>query len=133
MGRTEISPLLIFGSGQRTGSTLVQRFLSSHPDVLIWGEQDGVLGKMMLGFDRLLDWEHTNRHQRDNFFRLGVNTFPSKMMPPAEFIESAIHTAKPSVMQAMQTMIREIWEKSALDMGRHIWGFKEVLYGADMA
>ncbi len=133
MGRTEISPLLIFGSGQRTGSTLVQRFLSSHPDVLIWGEQDGVLGKMLLGFDRLLDWEQTNRHQRDNFFRVGVNTFPSKMMPPPEFIENAIRVARPPIMQAMQTMIREIWGKSALDVGRSIWGFKEVLYGADMA
>src|SRR5206468_701323 len=34
-------PVLVFGSGHRCGSTLIQRLLTSHPSMLIWGEHGG--------------------------------------------------------------------------------------------
>lgn len=32
------SPVFIFSAGWRSGSTLLQRLLNSHPDLLVWGE-----------------------------------------------------------------------------------------------
>ena len=42
---TEVAtPLLVLGAGQRCGSTLVQRLLCSHPDVMIWESTPGSCG-----------------------------------------------------------------------------------------
>lgn len=35
-------PVFLLASGWRTGSTLLQRLLCSHPDVHIWGENRGL-------------------------------------------------------------------------------------------
>ena len=34
------APVLVFGSGQRSGSTLIQRLLTSHPGVLVVEQRD---------------------------------------------------------------------------------------------
>jgi len=36
--RSEDEPIFIFAAGWRSGSTLLQRLLNSHPEVFIWGE-----------------------------------------------------------------------------------------------
>src|SRR5215213_7482581 len=42
-----LAMLLLLGTGQRCGSTLVQRLLCSHPDAFIWGEHGGDLEGML--------------------------------------------------------------------------------------
>lgn len=36
--RSEESPIFVFSAGWRSGSTLLQRLLNSHPEVMVWGE-----------------------------------------------------------------------------------------------
>lgn len=118
----EIGPIFIFASGQRCGSTLLQRFLCSHPDILIWGEHDGVLEKVFKQFDRLLKWEEMFGHQFQTYLNDGYDNFIPNMNPYREDIyNSLIHLAQ------------NLWQAPAKKLDKSIWGFKEVLYGADMA
>ena len=116
------SPLLIFASGQRCGSTLLQRFLSSHPDVMIWGEHNGVLTQFMADFDRLYDWQQMFSHQFEVFLDDGYNNFVPNMNPRASYFA-----------RAHKYLIRDLWQVPANEVGCNIWGFKEVLYGAEIA
>jgi hypothetical protein len=97
------SPVLIFASGQRCGSTLLQRFLSSHPDITIWGEHDGVLTQFMANFDRLYDWQQLFAHQFEVFMDDGYNNFVPNMTPPATYFA-----------QAHKNLIRDLWQVPAM-------------------
>jgi hypothetical protein len=116
------TPIFIFASGQRCGSTLLQRYLCSHPNILIWGEHDGVLNKIFNGFDRLLEWEGMFRHQYKTFLAQGINNFIPNMNPHHVLLR-----------RAQIEMIRNLWQVPAMGLGRAVWGFKEVLYDAQMA
>src|SRR5439155_26469555 len=47
MRRSADAPILVLGSGQRCGSTLIQRLLTSHRGVMIWGEHGGRLRELI--------------------------------------------------------------------------------------
>lgn len=118
----EVGPVFIFASGQRCGSTLLQRLLCSHPQIIIWGEHDGTLNKILPGFERLLQWKEMFDHQFQLYLNEGYNNFIPNMNPPCKHI-----------IYAREQFIRNIWQRPAQEMGKSIWGFKEVLYGADIA
>src|SRR5690349_2711991 len=117
------SPIFLLGSGQRCGTTLLQRFLSSHPDVIIWGEHDGVLSKMFAQFERLHEWQDLFGHHFDKYNQSGpLHHFIANMNPPRRVVNDV-----------QVEMVRGYWQRPAHALGRQYWGFKEVLYGADMA
>jgi hypothetical protein len=123
MSSEQHGPIFIFGSGQRCGSTLLQRFLCTHPDVLIWGEHDGVFQKVFEQFERLVEWNRLFGHHFERFTNgFGANTFIANMNPPLA-----------TIAQAQTDLFMDLWARPAQAMGKDIWGFKEVLYGADMA
>jgi hypothetical protein len=123
MPATNIGPIFIFGSGQRCGSTLLQRLLCTHPDILIWGEHDGVLPGILAGFDRLREWHELFGHHYETYQSSGVvRNFIANMNPPAEY-----------ALEAQIQLLRNYWQKPALQLGKTIWGFKEVLYTAEVA
>lgn len=115
-------PVFIFASGQRCGSTLLQRYLCSNPNMIIWGEHDGVLNHIFDQFDRLLEWNDMFNHQFDTFIKEGYNNFIPNMNPPVA-----------SIMTAQTEFVRNMWQSPAKELGRQIWGFKEVLYEVDIA
>lgn len=118
----EVGPIFIFASGQRCGSTLLQRFLCSNEDIMIWGEHDGILETMFDKFDRLDEWQSLFGHMFSIFVTEGVNNFIPNMNPP-----------KPVIKKAQVNLLENLWRDPAHAMNRSIWGFKEVLYTADMA
>ncbi len=122
MFRQEQGPIFIFASGQRCGSTLLQRFLSSHPQVIIWGEHDGVLNNIFAQFDRLIEWRAMFGHQFEAFLGDGYNNFIPNMNPDPAYLH-----------QAQIQLVRNIWEAPSQALNKPIWGFKEVLYGAEVA
>lgn len=118
-----VGPIFILASGQRCGSTLLQRFLCTHPDILIWGEHDGVLNRIFSGFERLHEWHSLFGHHYQKYLNAGVSrNFIANMNPP----EEAIHTTQ-------LQMVQNYWQEPAAALGKSIWGFKEVLYDAHMA
>lgn len=119
---TEDAPILIFASGQRCGSTLLQRFLCSHPNIVIWGEHDGVLTGLFDRFARLYEWQDMFSHQYDTYIADGYNNFIPNMNPPQHHLR-----------HAQIELVRNLWKLPAEELGCNIWGFKEVMYDAEMA
>jgi len=116
------NPIILLASGQRTGSTLLQRFLVSNPRLMIWGEHDGVLTEIFRRYERLYEWDDMFAHQLRTFQQDGFNNFIPNMIPNADIIR-----------QSQRAILEVLYRDTARAMGRDIWGFKEVLYDADMA
>jgi hypothetical protein len=116
-------PIFIFGSGQRCGSTLLQRLLCTHPDILIWGEHDGILPQILRQFDRMREWNDLFGHHYEKYQQSGVvRNFIANMNPPAQV-----------AFEAQVQLLRTYWQMPAAQLGKSIWGFKEVLYTAEVA
>jgi hypothetical protein len=122
-GAPVTAPLLILAAGQRCGSTLVQRLLSSHPEVLIWGEHAGQLREILAVGRRLGDWtaEH-GEPGRQGYARSGHQSFMANMTPEAVHIDDAV-----------RAFVEVLFAGPAAELGRPVWGFKEVRYGLDEA
>lgn len=113
------SPLLIFGAGQRCGSTLVQRLVSSHPEAFIWGEQHGLMGYIADSAGRFLEHSEENGEAgRREFAVLGHQGFIANLMPePAEIRDA----------------FAEFCVRLFRAPGARVWGFKEVRYDLPFA
>ncbi|MEO7261305.1 MAG: sulfotransferase [Jatrophihabitantaceae bacterium] len=113
------APLLILAAGQRCGSTLIQRLLSSHPEVLIWGEHAGQLRQILAVSQRLHEWtaEH-GQLGRLGYERAGHQSFMANLTPEAVHIDEAV-----------RAFTETLFARPTEAMGRPVWGFKEVRYG----
>jgi hypothetical protein len=115
----DTAPLLVLGAGQRCGSTLAQRLLSSHPRVRIWGEHVGVLHQMLTARQRLRLWSQSNGMAgRRELESAGYNGFIANLMPEGGQIDAAY-----------VAFVETLFAAPARDEGRPVWGFKEVRYG----
>lgn len=116
------SPIFIFASGHRCGSTLLQRILNSNPNILIWGEQNGLLSYFIDSNIMLREWESSVSESRKVFLNSGYDNFSANMMPEDyEIRDSAI------------AYISTLFGIPASKQNRSIWGFKEVRYGMKIA
>jgi hypothetical protein len=122
-GRTRIEdqrnerPIFVFAAGERCGSTLVQRLLSSHPDVFIWGEQKGALEEVCQ-FYRLASIQAGAGEQvAQAYLDSGLNEFIANLSPS--------HVA---VQKAVQGLLRILYGGFSLR-----WGCKEVRCDASVA
>ena len=113
------APLLILAAGQRCGSTLIQRLLSSHPEVLIWGEHAGQLREVLAVGERLRGWTAgLGELGRLGYARSGHQSFMANMTPEAAHIDDAV-----------RAFVEVLFARPAASAGRPVWGFKEVRYG----
>ncbi|HTY32549.1 sulfotransferase [Mycobacterium sp.] len=117
---TEVAtPLLVLGAGQRCGSTLVQRLLCSHPDVMIWGEHAGQLRPVLAAVEQLRLWTgHHGAKARDEWAASDYQGFIANLTPERARIDDA-----------GRAFIETLFAEPAHRNGRPIWGFKEVRYG----
>ncbi|AEV72101.1 hypothetical protein MycrhN_1485 [Mycolicibacterium rhodesiae NBB3] len=115
----DTAPLLVLAAGQRCGSTLVQRLLSSHPRVRIWGEHAGQLRQVLTARQRLLRWSETGGMAgRSELKSHGHQGFIANVMPERNHIDEAV-----------LSFVEALFAVPARDEGRPVWGFKEVRYG----
>lgn len=117
------APLLVLAAGQRCGSTLIQRLLSSHPEVLIWGEHAGQLRQLLAVRARLQEWsaEH-GQVGRLGYQIAGHQSFMANLTPEDVQIDEAV-----------RAFIETLFARPAESAGRPVWGFKEVRYGVTEA
>jgi hypothetical protein len=112
------APLLVLAAGQRCGSTLIQRLLSSHPSVLVWGEHAGELSKILAVGERLGAWSaELGETGREGYARSGHQSFMANMTPESDCVDEAV-----------RAFIQALFAKPAAAAGRPLWGFKEVRY-----
>ena len=115
----EVAPLLVLASGQRCGSTLIQRLLSSHPLVRIWGEHVGQLLPVLTATARLRLWTDMNGLTgRRELARSGHHGFLANLTPERDTIDDAC-----------RAFIETLFATPSAEAGRPIWGFKEIRYG----
>jgi hypothetical protein len=115
----EAKPLLVLAAGQRCGSTLLQRLLCSHPQVMIWGEHDGQLSAILAAVERLRFWtDHDAVAARDELAASGYQGFIADLTPERSYIDDAC-----------RAFIESLFARPAFELARPIWGFKEVRYG----
>jgi hypothetical protein len=106
------APILVLGSGQRCGSTLIQRLLNSHRGVTIWGEHGGHLRDLLAMHDVLKRWErHVSAPERER-----GEGWTANLLPGPERIDAAA-----------RAYVRTLFGP------RRRWGFKEVRFGFDVA
>jgi Sulfotransferase family len=113
-------PILIFASGQRCGSTLVQRLLTSHPDVLVWGEHGGQVRDVLEASRSMKLWdEGVQGHVlRSEFERDGHQGWIANMLAGPE-----------AFANAARAYLEALFAAPAAQRGRQRWGFKEVRFG----
>lgn len=112
------APLLVLAAGQRCGSTLIQRLLCSHPLVAVWGEHAGQLRPVLAAAQRLLRWtESSGMAGRDEFAAHGYHGFIANMTPERQHIDAAC-----------VAFVESLFAVPAREVGRSIWGFKEIHY-----
>ena len=112
------TPLVVLAAGQRCGSTLVQRLLCSHPEVMIWGEHDGQLRQVLAAVERLRFWaDEDSVAARNELATSGYQGFIANLTPERSHIDDAC-----------RAFIETLFAKPALALDRPIWGFKEVRY-----
>lgn len=112
------APLLVLAAGQRCGSTLLQRLLSSHPSVLVWGEHAGQLREILAVGERLSAWSaDLGEPGREGYARSGHQSFMANMTPEAVHVDAAV-----------RAFVEALFARPAEAAGRPVWGFKEVRY-----
>ncbi len=116
------SPIFIFASGQRCGSTLLQRLLNSHKDIMIWGEHLGVLNNFYQLHGELVNWGEEFKDNREVFLEQGYNSFVPNLTP-----------ARSEIVNASRNYVCSLFERPALDLGKSWWGLKEVRYDIHIA
>lgn len=115
-------PIFLLSSGHRCGSTLIQRLLNSHDDILIWGEQRGYLNTYESAHMVLVEAAEASSGNRKKFLQEGYDHFLPNLLP-----------AKREVIDAARLHIQSLFAAPAQRLGRSVWGFKEVRYGAKIA
>lgn len=114
------SPVLVLGSGQRCGSTLVQRLLGSHPEIMVWGEQGGAL-RGLLSMQRALEhWDaQLAAPARAAYDADGVDGWIANLLPGGE-----------ALRDAARAYLLTLFQAPAAERGKPRWGFKEVRFGS---
>lgn len=109
----------MISGGQRNGSTLVQRLLTSHPGVMIWGEHGGHLGGLLAAADGMITWsESLGPEAQAGFTGSGYQSWMANLSPGAA-----------TIRDAARQFILTMFALPAAGAGCAVWGFKEVLLG----
>lgn len=112
------SPVFVLGCAWRCGSTLLQRLISSSKEVLIWGEQNGFLYKLMSIGDWLEEIRPLTENQRADYERNGFGTWIANLNPSPDLYTTNV----------VRAFFEAYYSQETQTLGFTRWGFKEVRY-----
>jgi len=115
-------PIFVFASGWRSGSTLLQRLLCTHPDVMIWGENRGLVGHLAEGLGAVESLQKWSERHRTLHAERGANAWIALLNPPVS-----------ELMHGLRDLLLRYYAAPSLEEGATRWGFKEVRYDASVA
>lgn len=120
------APVFVISTG-RTGSTLVQRLLNCHRELVIWGEHCGFLNGLTETYQLVVE-------SQQKFIPLSpsANSGPSQLTPTFSQPHARIEWANPwsvaEFKQRLKSFIRGYFG-AHLEHGQR-WGFKEIRYNS---
>jgi hypothetical protein len=118
-------PVFLMSTG-RSGSTLVQRLLNCHPDLVMWGEHHGFLGGLGHTFNRLFIEDGQNPFPREATGNPGL----AQLLPTLHDPSAEVEWANPYTAEEFAGQLRGFisgYFGSRLPEGVR-WGFKEIRY-----
>jgi hypothetical protein len=118
--RARERPIFIFGSAYRCGSTLLQRYLNSSGCVFIWGENDGLVERIIEAVTLPEEWTEISDRQEQAFKSKGDSAWIANLNPQV--------TKSDFLRAALLAYYEEAPPNSAPR-----WGFKEVKHTSDVA
>lgn len=119
------APVFLLSTG-RSGSTLLQRLLNCHPDLVMWGEHHGFLGGLSYPFYRLFEEVPGNLFPRT----ATGNPGPGQLLPTLRDPAAEVEWANPCTAEEFADMFRVFisgYFAGKLPPGVR-WGFKEIRY-----
>lgn len=130
----DTSPIFIFSAGWRSGSTLLQRYLTATGGVLIWGESGGAINHLRSASEcwaqMLAPWDQkfsngTGGGEGENL-REGFR----KALQTGEAAHAWIATMNPPMTEVagnVKQFLSDYYGKNALELGFARWGAKYTL------
>lgn len=119
------APIFLFGSG-RCGSTLVQRAINAHPDVVMYGEHEGFLGPIANSYHKL-----TQTGDVERFIYSDEAVSPDILMGPIKDSNVDIcwvnNFTREDVHREHRQLVLNLLTQG-LDLDKVHWGFKEIRY-----
>ena len=122
---SEDEPIFIFAAGWRSGSTLLQRLLNSHPRVMIWGEayEDSLIYYHMAAplrglLKRPLNLQFLSKHlpnMPNELASMLTTSWIANLTPPL-----------PNLKRAHHAYFESLFASTANDARRPQWGIKLV-------
>lgn len=110
------------GCGWRTGSTLLQRLLCTHPDIHIWGENCGLVRHLHQAAEAVAGFSHVAKQHRRNYQQQQANGWLAMMNPTPDYFH-----------MGLRALLEAYYLDSAIEHGKRRWGFKEVRHEIDIA
>ena len=117
-------PVFVLGTG-RCGSTWVQKYISQHTSVWVWGEHDGFLTKYFQFIDSIKK-SQTIR----NFSFKHLSLPPNERLSRGDTVTAWMLPFSEDDLEAEAARFVESMFSKGLPSGRDRWGFKEIRYGA---
>jgi hypothetical protein len=119
------APIFLFGSG-RCGSTLVQRAINAHPEVVMYGEHEGFLGPVANSYHKLTQTKDVER------FVFGDEAVsPDLIHGPIKDSNVDIcwvnNFTREDVYREHRNLVLNLLTRG-LDLDEVHWGFKEIRY-----
>ena len=135
---TPSDPLFIFSSSWRSGSTLLQRYITATGEVLVWGETGGALNAIA---EAVGSWEQitadSTRRFSDALGGKGEAAYEKLVASPKEqHAELWIANLSPpyaDILTGLRSLFDTLYKKRARDLGYSRYGFKETRCGLDTA
>lgn len=123
-------PVFVFSSSWRSGSTLLQRYITASGEVLVWGETGGALNAIC---DALSGWEQitaeSSRRFPNNLGGGGEKAYRKFIgTPKTEQAQQWIANLTPpyeEIVQGTQSMLTDLYGKRAHSLGYARFGIKE--------
>lgn len=123
-------PVFVFSSSWRSGSTLVQRYITASGEVLVWGETGGALNALC---DALAGWEQitaeSSRRFPDSLGGGGEKAYRKFIETPRpEQAQQWIANLTPpyeEIVEHTRSLLNELYAKRAHALGYPRFGIKE--------
>jgi len=122
MNLAEERPVFVFSAGWRSGSTLLQRALCSHPEIMVWGENLALVDVLQSVHQKACSLQELSETQRKRAEGKIHQAWIPMLNPELSSFE-----------EGLRGLLAAAYREPARSRGKSRWGFKEVRHDLETA